>query len=69
MTSLDYKVSSLRRQLDKLRSRNKAHTTYLNILIAEADKMAGTDSKQVNITCRDGFHIVISVLEQNCLHS
>ena len=50
MTSLDYKVSSLRRQLDKLRSRNKAHTTYLNILIAEADKMAGTDSKQVNRT-------------------
>ena len=69
MTSLDYKVSSLRRQLDKLRSRNKAHTTYLNILIAEADKMAGTDSKQVNRTCRDGFEIVISVLEQNCLHS
>ena len=50
MTSLDYKVSSLRRQLDKLRSRNKAHTTYLNIPIAEADKMAGTDSKQVNIS-------------------
>ena len=50
MTSLDYKVSSLRRQLDKLRSRNKAHTSYLHILIAEADKLAGTDGKQVNIT-------------------
>ena len=53
MTSLDYKVSSLRRQLDKLRSRNKAHTSYLHILIAEADKLAGTDGKQVNITMHD----------------
>ena len=36
---LDYKVSDLRRQLDKLRSKNNSHSKYLDLLHSESSKM------------------------------
>lgn len=45
---LDYKVSDLRKQLDKLKSKNSNHSKYLDVLLSESGKMKEKVDKEVS---------------------
>ena len=44
---LDYKVSDLRKQLDKLKGKNNNHSKYLDVLLSESGKMKEKVDKEV----------------------
>lgn len=49
---LDYKVSDLRKQLDKLKSKNNNHSKYLDMLLSESVKMKEKLDKEVRPVLR-----------------
>ena len=66
VTVLDYKVCDLRRQLDKLRSKNNSQSKYLALLLSESEKIKETADNEVSPTLRIlGAHTSIIIQEKN----
>ena len=62
---LDYKVSDLRRQLDKLRSKNNSHSKYLDLLHSESRKMKEERDNDVRPTVNSELDDIFSIQGKN----
>ena len=62
---LDYKVSDLRRQLDKLRSKNNSHSKYLDLLHSESRKMKEERDNDVRPTVNSELNDIFSIQGKN----
>ena len=62
---LDYKVSDLRRQLDKLRSKNNSHSKYLDLLHSESRKMKEERDNDVRPNVNSELNDIFSIQGKN----
>ena len=62
---LDYKVSDLRRQLDKLRSKNNSHSKYLDLLHSESSKMKEERDNDVRPNVNSELNDIFSIQGKN----